>query len=82
MSVGLIVFVSRPWHLSSHERSGIRWPQRLACATYSCRQIADQIVGRGAVEPGHGGMTEAVFRYKMGLVGLARGAAGQAAALS
>lgn len=47
-----------------------------------CRQFADQLVGRGAAEPGRSGMTKAVFTYKMGLVGAVRGEAGQAAALS
>ena len=37
-----------------------------------CRQFADQFVGRGAHERGRSGMTEADFRYKMGLVGAAR----------
>ena len=47
-----------------------------------CRPVADQIVGRGAPEPGCRGMTRADFRYKMGLGGAVRGEAGQAAALS
>ena len=47
-----------------------------------CRPFADQIVGREAPELGRRGMTQAIFRYKMGLSGVARAGAGQAAALS
>jgi len=47
-----------------------------------CRPFADQIVGRGAPGLGRRGMTQADFRYKMGLVGAVRDQAGQAATLS
>jgi hypothetical protein len=55
---------------------------RLACATSSCRQIADQIVGNRGQGLVHGGTTKVIFRYEMGLAGAAWSGLGQTAALS